>query len=99
MTVPGPLSESLEKFHMEIGSALFTEIMVCLDGIFISDAHALAVLPNITHFALNEELPCAFVIVTCIATHATRDALFLLLSIGICAEFEYDVGMFTFCYD
>jgi len=55
----------LEKFHMEIGSALFTEIMVCLDGIFISDAHALAVLPNVTHFALDEELPCAFVIVTC----------------------------------
>ena len=49
---------------MEIGSALFAEIMVCLDGIFISDAHALAVLPNITHFALDEELPCAFVIVT-----------------------------------
>ena len=50
---------------MEIGTALFTEIMVCFDGIFISDAHALAVLPNITHFALNEELSCAFVIVTC----------------------------------
>jgi hypothetical protein len=49
---------------MEIGSALFTEIMVRLDGIFISDAHALAVLPNITHFALDEELSCAFVIVT-----------------------------------
>jgi len=49
---------------MEIGSALFAEIMVCLDGIFISDAHALAVLPNIAHFALDKEFPCAFVIVT-----------------------------------
>jgi hypothetical protein len=37
--------------------------MVCLDGIFISDAHALAVLPNIAHFALDEEFPSAFVIV------------------------------------
>jgi hypothetical protein len=49
---------------MQIGPALFTVIMVCLDGIFISDAHALAVLPNIAHFALDEEFPSAFVIVT-----------------------------------
>jgi hypothetical protein len=38
--------------------------MVCLDGIFISNAHALAVLPNIAHFALDEKFPSAFVIVT-----------------------------------
>jgi hypothetical protein len=38
--------------------------VVCLDSIFISDAHALAVLPNIARFTLDEELPSAFVIVT-----------------------------------
>jgi len=65
MTVSGPLSESLEKFHMEIGSTLFTEIVVCLDGIFISNAHALAVLPNVAHFALDKEFAGAFIIVTC----------------------------------
>jgi hypothetical protein len=48
---------------MQIGSTLFTVVVVCLDGIFISDAHALAVLPDIARFALNKELPGAFIIV------------------------------------
>jgi hypothetical protein len=38
--------------------------VVCLDGIFISDAHALAMLPDIAGFALDKELPSAFIIVT-----------------------------------
>jgi len=38
--------------------------VVCLDGIFISDAHALAVLPNIAGFTLDKELASAFIIVT-----------------------------------
>jgi hypothetical protein len=38
--------------------------VVCLDGVFISDAHALAVLPNIARFTLDEELPSAFIIIT-----------------------------------
>jgi len=49
---------------MQIGSALFAVVVVCLDGIFISDAHALAVLPDVARFALYEELPGAFIIVT-----------------------------------
>jgi hypothetical protein len=50
---------------MEIGSTLFTEIVVCLDGIFISNAHALAVLPNVAHFTLDKEFAGTFIIVTC----------------------------------
>jgi hypothetical protein len=38
--------------------------VVCLDGVLISDAHALAVLPNIARFTLDEELSSAFVIIT-----------------------------------
>jgi hypothetical protein len=38
--------------------------VVCLHGVFISDAHALAVLPNIAHFALYKELASTFIIVT-----------------------------------
>jgi len=38
--------------------------VVCLDGIFISDAHALAVLPNIARFTLDKEFSSAFVIIT-----------------------------------
>ena len=38
--------------------------MVCLDGVFISDAHALAVLPNIARFTLDEKLSSAFIIIT-----------------------------------
>ena len=38
--------------------------MVCLDGIFISDAHTLAMLPNIAGFTLDKELASAFIIVT-----------------------------------
>lgn len=36
---------------------------------------------------------------TCVATHTTRDALFLFLSVGFCIEVECYVGMFTFGYD
>jgi len=36
---------------------------------------------------------------TRIATHTTRDALLLLLSVGISVEFEHDVGLLAFCYD
>jgi hypothetical protein len=38
--------------------------VVCLDGIFISDAHTLAMLPNIAGFTLDKELASAFIIVT-----------------------------------
>jgi hypothetical protein len=38
--------------------------VVCLDSIFISDTHALAVLPNIASFTLDKELPGAFIIIT-----------------------------------
>lgn len=49
---------------MLIGPAFFTEIVVCLDGIFISDAHTLAMLPNIAGFTLDKKLASAFIIVT-----------------------------------
>jgi hypothetical protein len=73
--------------------------VVCLDSIFISDTHALAVLPNIASFTLDKELPGAFIIITCVATHAARDALLLLLSVRIYVELNDDVGMFSFCYN
>jgi len=38
--------------------------VVCLDGIFISDTHTLAMLPNITGFTLDKELASAFIIIT-----------------------------------
>jgi hypothetical protein len=38
--------------------------VVCLDGIFISDAHTLAMLPNIAGFTLDKELASAFIIIT-----------------------------------
>jgi hypothetical protein len=38
--------------------------VVCLDSIFISDAHTLAMLPNIAGFTLDKELASAFIIVT-----------------------------------
>jgi len=38
--------------------------VVCLDGVFISDAHTLAMLPNIAHFTLDKELASAFIVVT-----------------------------------
>lgn len=38
--------------------------MVCLDGIFISDAHTLAMLPNIAGFTLDKKFASAFIIVT-----------------------------------
>jgi hypothetical protein len=37
--------------------------VVCLDGIFISDAHTLAMLPNIAGFTLDKELASAFIII------------------------------------
>lgn len=73
--------------------------MVFFHSIFTSDAHALAVLPDIARFALDEELACTFIIVTCVATHTTRDALFLLLSVGLSVEVEDYVGVFSFGYD
>jgi hypothetical protein len=36
---------------------------------------------------------------TCVATHTTRDALFLFLDVGFCVEVEDDVGLFSFCDD
>jgi hypothetical protein len=36
---------------------------------------------------------------TCVATHTTRDALFLLLSFGIPVEVEYEASLFSFCHD
>jgi hypothetical protein len=38
--------------------------VVCLDGIFISDAHTLSMLPNIAGFTLDKELASAFIIIT-----------------------------------
>jgi hypothetical protein len=38
--------------------------VVCLDGIFISDAHTLPMLPNIAGFTLDKELASAFIIIT-----------------------------------
>jgi hypothetical protein len=39
--------------------------VVSLNGIFISDTHALAVLPDVAHFALDKEFSSAFIIVAC----------------------------------
>jgi hypothetical protein len=36
---------------------------------------------------------------TCVATHTARDALLLLLGVGVPVEFKYDVGLFSFCYN
>jgi hypothetical protein len=38
--------------------------VVCLDCIFISDAHTLTMLPNIAGFTLDKELASVFIIVT-----------------------------------
>jgi len=73
----------LEKFRVQLGTTFFTMIVVFFHRIFTSDAHALAMLPDIARFALDEEFACTFVIVTCVATHTTRDALFLFLSVGL----------------
>ena len=54
----------LEKFRVQLGTTLFTKVVVFFHSIFTSDAHALAVLPDIAHFTLDEEFACTFVIVT-----------------------------------
>ena len=36
---------------------------------------------------------------TCVATHTTRDALFLFLCVGFCVEVEDDVCLFSLCDD
>jgi hypothetical protein len=36
---------------------------------------------------------------TWVATHTTRDTLFLLLSFGIPVEVEYEVSLSSFCHD
>jgi hypothetical protein len=99
VAVPRALGESLEKFRVHVGTTFFTIVVVLFHSIFTSDAHALAVLPDIARFTLDEEFACTFVIITCVATHTTRDALFLFLDVGFCVEVEDDVGLFSFCDD
>jgi hypothetical protein len=41
---------------------LLTIIVAFTHPIFVSDAHALAVLPNIARFALDKKFACVFVI-------------------------------------
>ena len=36
---------------------------------------------------------------TCVATHTARDALLLLLGVGVRVELKYDIGLFSFCYN
>ena len=55
----------LEQFYVQVRSAFFTIVVVFFHSVFTSDAHALAVLPDITRFALDKEFACTFVIVTC----------------------------------
>jgi hypothetical protein len=38
--------------------------VIFLYRVFVSDTHALAVLPNIARFTLDKKLPCAFIIIT-----------------------------------
>jgi hypothetical protein len=49
---------------MKVRPALFTIIVFFLHRIFVSNTHALAVLPNIARFTLDKKLPCAFIIIT-----------------------------------
>ena len=49
---------------MQLGTTLFTKVVVFFHSIFTSDAHALAVLPDIAYFTLDEEFASTFVIVT-----------------------------------
>jgi hypothetical protein len=49
---------------MEVGPALLTVIVTFLHRVFVADTHALAMLPDIARFALDEKLPCAFIVIT-----------------------------------
>ena len=55
----------LDKFYVQVRSTFFTIVAFFFHSIFTSDAHALAVLPDIALFALDKEFACTFIIVTC----------------------------------
>jgi hypothetical protein len=66
----------LEKFRVHVGTTFFTIVVVLFHSIFTSDAHALAVLPDIARFTLDEEFACTFVIITCESKRMASDRSF-----------------------
>ena len=66
----------LEKFCVQVRSTLFTIVVIFFHSVFTSDAHALAVLPDIARFTLDKEFACTFIIITCQVKRMTSDCAF-----------------------
>lgn len=55
----------LEKLYVQVKPTLFTIVVIFFHSVFTSDAHALAVVPDIASFARDQKFAWIFLIVTC----------------------------------